>query len=232
MRGLVDDADTDAQPRQPQGQHQPVGPAPTMRTSVSFSVTETLLIQYGIQGGRGLLCFRPSVGTPRPSACTQKATLAYVDDGELEGETRMKVADDDNAAVTQVLTDYYSAFSTLDAQAVLRYFHEPSQLVSPAGVVPTPTRAAVAAAFQPVMEGLRSRSFAKSELINLHLKRLSVNTVIAGASPYAGRPMDKNWSGSASCTYCKGQVPDGNSPRLRSMMRRTRFVPNSTHARG
>jgi ketosteroid isomerase-like protein len=92
----------------------------------------------------------------------------------------MKIADDDNAAVTQVLTDYYSAFSTLDAQAVLRYFHEPSQLVSPAGVVPTPTRAAVAAAFQPVMEGLRSRSFGKSELINLHLKRLSVNTVIAG----------------------------------------------------
>ena len=90
------------------------------------------------------------------------------------------LADDDNAAVTQVLTDYFSAFRTLDAQAVLRYFHEPSQLVSPAGVVPTPTRAAVAAAFQPVMEGLRSRGFAKSELINLHLKRLSVNTVIAG----------------------------------------------------
>ena len=92
----------------------------------------------------------------------------------------MKIADDDNAAVTQVLTDYYTAFSTLDAQAVLRYFHEPSQLVSPAGVVPTPTRAAVATVFQPVMEGLRSRSFANSELINLHLKRLSVNTVIAG----------------------------------------------------
>src|ERR1700687_1695109 len=92
----------------------------------------------------------------------------------------MTLADDDDAAVTQALTDYYSAFSTLDAQAVLPYFHEPSQLVSPSGVVPTPTRAAVAAAFQPVMEVLRSRSFAKSELINLHLKRLSVNTVIAG----------------------------------------------------
>jgi ketosteroid isomerase-like protein len=92
----------------------------------------------------------------------------------------MKLADDDKAAVTQVLTDYYSAFSTLDAQAVLPYFHEPSQLVSPAGVIPTPTRAAVAAAFQPIMEGLRSRNFARSELTNLHLKRLSVNTVIAG----------------------------------------------------
>jgi ketosteroid isomerase-like protein len=92
----------------------------------------------------------------------------------------MNLAEDDHAAITQVLTDYYHAFSTLDAQAVLPYFHEPSQLVSAAGVVPTPTRAAVAAAFQPVMDGLRSRHFARSELINLHVKRLSVNTAIAG----------------------------------------------------
>jgi hypothetical protein len=47
-------------------------------------------------------------------------------------------------------------------------------------VVPTPTRAAVAAAFHPVMEALRARGFARSELINLHLKRLSATTVIAG----------------------------------------------------
>jgi len=53
----------------------------------------------------------------------------------------MKLADDDKAAVAQVLTDYYRAFSTLDAQAVGPYFHEPSQLVSSAGVVPTATRA-------------------------------------------------------------------------------------------
>jgi ketosteroid isomerase-like protein len=92
----------------------------------------------------------------------------------------MKLADDDKAAVAQVLTDYYTAFSTLDAQAVGPYFHEPSLLVSPAGVVPTPTRAAVAAAFQPVMEGLRARGFARSQLINLRLKRLSASTVIAG----------------------------------------------------
>src|SRR5580693_8680916 len=108
---------------------------------------------------RDLLCFRPSVGTPRPSACTGRP-FGVRSCRRTRGETRMKLADDDNAAVTQVLTDYYSAFSTLDAQAVLPYFHEPSQLVSPAGVVPTPTRAAVAAAFQPVMEGLRSRHFA------------------------------------------------------------------------
>lgn len=89
------------------------------------------------------------------------------------------LADDEKAGVVHVLTDYYSAFSTLDAQAVLPYFHEPSQLVSPAGVVTTPTRAAVAAAFQPVMDALRARDFLKSELINLHVKRLSATTMIA-----------------------------------------------------
>src|SRR5579863_5947197 len=92
----------------------------------------------------------------------------------------MTLPDDVKAAVARLLTDYYRAFSTLDAQAVGPYFHEPSQLVSPAGVVPTPTRAAVAAAFQPVMEGLRARGFAKSELIDLHLKPLSAATAIAG----------------------------------------------------
>jgi ketosteroid isomerase-like protein len=98
----------------------------------------------------------------------------------VQGGDKVKVADDDNAAVVQVLTDYYRAFSTLDAQAVGPYFHEPSQLVGPAGVVPTPTRAAVAAAFQPVMDALRVRGFANSDLIDLHLKRLSATTVIAG----------------------------------------------------
>ena len=92
----------------------------------------------------------------------------------------MTLSDDDKAAVTQVILDYYQAFSTLDAQAVGPYFHEPSQSVSSAGVVATATRAAVAAAFQTVMEGLRARNFAKSELINLRLKRLSATTVIAG----------------------------------------------------
>jgi ketosteroid isomerase-like protein len=92
----------------------------------------------------------------------------------------MNPADDDLAAVTQLLADYYTAFSSLDARAVEPYFHEPSQLVSPAGVVPTPTRAAVTAAFQPVMDALRARHFATSELMQLHLKRLSATTVIAG----------------------------------------------------
>ena len=87
---------------------------------------------------------------------------------------------DEEAAAAKVLIDYYRAFSTLDAQAVLPYFHEPSQGVGPAGVIACPTRAAVAAAFQPAMDALRARGFAKAELTNLQLKGLSATTVIAG----------------------------------------------------
>jgi hypothetical protein len=91
----------------------------------------------------------------------------------------MKTTDDDQAAATQMLIDYYQAFSTLDPQAVQPYFHEPSMLISPAGVAPTPTRDAVSAAFKPTMESLRARGFAKSELTGLRLKRLSAATMLA-----------------------------------------------------
>jgi ketosteroid isomerase-like protein len=93
---------------------------------------------------------------------------------------KMKLPDDDNAAVTEVLTDYYRAFRTLDAQAVFPYFHEPSQLIKPSGCRADADSRRRGAAFQPVMDALRSRGFIKSELVDLHLKRLSATTVIAG----------------------------------------------------
>ncbi len=39
------------------------------------------------------------------------------------------------ADVTQFLTDYYTAFSTLDIQVILPYFHEPALLIGPLGVL-------------------------------------------------------------------------------------------------
>jgi hypothetical protein len=50
------------------------------------------------------------------------------------------------------------------------------------------------------MEALRARGFAKSELINLHLKRLSAATVIAGGVAVRRKPTERNWSGPASST--------------------------------
>ena len=86
---------------------------------------------------------------------------------------------DDQAAVKQVLSDYYSAFSTLEVQAILPYYHEPCLLVGPQGVAALPTRAALAAIFAHVMEGLRARGYGRSELSVLHVKQLSATASLA-----------------------------------------------------
>lgn len=91
----------------------------------------------------------------------------------------LAAGEDDIAAVTRVLTDYYGAFSKLDVQAILPYFHEPSLVMGPQGVAATPTHAALEVMFTPLMEGLRAKGYARSELSMLHVKRLSVTTTLA-----------------------------------------------------
>jgi hypothetical protein len=61
------------------------------------------------------------------------------------------------ASAIQVLTNYYSAFSTLEVRAILPYFHEPALLIGPQGVFAATTSAEVTAAFKPAMEGLRAK---------------------------------------------------------------------------
>jgi hypothetical protein len=58
-----------------------------------------------------------------------------------------------------VLADYYTAFSTLNVDAILPYFHDPALLIGRQGVVAVPTSAALAGFFTPVMEDLRSRGW-------------------------------------------------------------------------
>jgi ketosteroid isomerase-like protein len=83
------------------------------------------------------------------------------------------------AAVTQVLADYYSAFSTLDVRAILPYFHEPALLIGPPGVGAAPTSAALVSIFAPVMEDLRARGYGRSELSLQQVKRLSATAALA-----------------------------------------------------
>lgn len=82
-------------------------------------------------------------------------------------------------AVTQVLSDYYAAFSTLNVEAILPYFHEPALLVGPQGVMPVATRVALVPIFGAVMEGLRSRQYARSELSVKQLRVLSATSALA-----------------------------------------------------
>ena len=90
---------------------------------------------------------------------------------------------DDGAEAVHVLTDYYSAFSTLDVQAVLPYFHEPALLISPPGVFAAPTRDLLPTAFTPAMESLRARGFARSELSVQNVSLLSATaTLVTGVA--------------------------------------------------
>jgi len=84
----------------------------------------------------------------------------------------------EKAAVTRVLADYYSAFSTLDAHAISPYFHEPALLIGPGGMLAAPTRDVLPAVFTPVMEGLRARGFGRSELNIRDVELLNATTMI------------------------------------------------------
>jgi hypothetical protein len=82
--------------------------------------------------------------------------------------------------VNQVIADYYRDFSTLNIQAILRYFNEPSLLVGPQGVVSIPNHAALVGVFGPVMEGLRAKGYGRSELEKSYVKPLSSSIAIVG----------------------------------------------------
>ena len=86
-------------------------------------------------------------------------------------------------AVIQVLTDYYTAFSTLDIPAFLPYFHEPCLLIGPDGMFPAPTHAVLATAFAAPMADLRARGFGRSELSVRHTTTLSETaTLVTGVA--------------------------------------------------
>jgi len=101
----------------------------------------------------------------------------------LVPNARLAAGQDDKAAVTGLLNDDFRAFGKLDVQAILPYYLEPSVLITARGVAAMPTHAAMAAAFTPLMEGLRARGYARSELTTLHMKRLSATaTLVSGVA--------------------------------------------------
>jgi hypothetical protein len=84
--------------------------------------------------------------------------------------------------VKQVITDYYKAFSTLNVQSILPYFHQPALLIGPSGVIALPTPEAVVPIFGPVMESLRQREYRRSEFSLQQLRILSATSALATGS--------------------------------------------------
>jgi hypothetical protein len=85
-----------------------------------------------------------------------------------------------NESVNQVIADYYRDFSTLNVQAILPYFNEPSLLVGPQGVIPIPNHSALVAVFGPVMQGLRAKGYGRSEFELGYAKSLSSSAALIG----------------------------------------------------
>ena len=114
----------------------------------------------------------------------------------------------DEAAVLQVLRDYYRAFSTLDLQKILPFFHEPSLLMAPHGVIAAATRTDLAAVIAPTLEGLRAKGYGRSELARPQLTMLSSASalVIGVAERYKsdGQPLE-----SAGVTYLLQKTDSG-----------------------
>ena len=87
---------------------------------------------------------------------------------------------DDQAEVVRVLNEYYREFSTLNVEAVLPYFLEPSLLLGPQGAFAATTHTLLATAFTPAIEGLRARGIGRTELIVRNLKLLSATAALVG----------------------------------------------------
>jgi ketosteroid isomerase-like protein len=85
-------------------------------------------------------------------------------------------------AITQAFTNYIQAFQTLDPHATIPYFHVPCMFIPPQGVRLLATAADVEALFTQVMEDLKSRSYARSALLNLHVNQMSDNTALVTVS--------------------------------------------------
>jgi ketosteroid isomerase-like protein len=88
----------------------------------------------------------------------------------------------DVEAITQTFTDYIQTFQTLDPHATLRYCHVPCMFISPQGVRVMATAAEIAALFTQLMESLKARGYARSELTDIHVHKMSENTALVSVS--------------------------------------------------
>jgi len=85
-------------------------------------------------------------------------------------------------AITQTINNYFKTFQGLDSHATLPYFHVPCMFIPPQGVRVMATTSDVEALLTQIMEGLKARSYARSALMDLHVKQMSGNTALVSVS--------------------------------------------------
>lgn len=95
------------------------------------------------------------------------------------GALTLAEAQDERAAVTQTLKDYYRAFSNMDVQSAASYYDAPVTFVAAGGVATAATRAAGEARLTALYADLVPRGFGRSELTQLHVKQVSAGVAVA-----------------------------------------------------
>jgi ketosteroid isomerase-like protein len=115
----------------------------------------------------------------------------------------------DENTVLHVFNEYVQAFQTLRAPAVTSYFHFPCMLIAPQGVAVMANATEVESLLDKMMEGLKARGYARSELTDVEAIPLSENIVLVSVSraryktdgsqlerlgeTYAFRKIDNGW---------------------------------------
>ena len=85
------------------------------------------------------------------------------------------------------LRSYYRAFSTLEVDAILAFYHEPVIFVGAQGAHAVPTHSALSAVvFMPMREELQSRGFDRSEFILQEGCRLSDTLAVLSLRSFEG----------------------------------------------
>ena len=84
----------------------------------------------------------------------------------------------DEQVVTQVFRDYLESFRSLKPDGVVPYCDVPCLFISAQGVRVMNTTGEVAAFIAQLMEGLKARGFARSELPELKVSQMSAHIVM------------------------------------------------------
>ena len=88
----------------------------------------------------------------------------------------------DKDTVLRVFNEYVQAFQTLRASAVASYLHLPCMFIAPQGVAVMSNAAEVESLLDRMMEGLKARGYARSELTDVAAIPLSENIVLVSVS--------------------------------------------------
>src|SRR4051794_357439 len=80
--------------------------------------------------------------------------------------------EEENAAATQALVDYFTAYVSLDPKRIAHHYHEPFMIVTAERARAFATRVDMESWLQPGLATLKAEGYARSEWSQLHVSLL------------------------------------------------------------